>query len=34
MVVSFENGADFYVKRNKAGLTVSDCAALREGGNG
>jgi hypothetical protein len=34
IVVSFENGADFYVKRNKAGLTVSDCTALREGGNG
>jgi hypothetical protein len=25
MVVAFEDGSDFYIKRNKAGLTVRDC---------
>jgi hypothetical protein len=24
-IVAFENGSDFFVKRNKAGLTVSEC---------
>jgi hypothetical protein len=25
MIVSFESGVDFYVKQNKAGITVSEC---------
>jgi hypothetical protein len=26
IIVAFEDGSDFFVKRNKAGLTVRDCS--------